>query len=160
MSGDLAGDIASLSDEDAVAALAFILDLEDGTTEDMRELEAVQGHLPEAFEQTPDIGEFGAPDQNASPGDLARATLAYLAEHEPGGLVGEAVRRRRPVGKRDPLSLAVGGLIVLALKSEVQLKRTSTGKWTFSYHLKPTKDSSLVAVFTKLWGIYGGGRSQ
>jgi hypothetical protein len=119
----------------------------------------VQDHLPEAFAQTPGIGELGVPDHDASPGDLARATLAYLAEREPGGPVSEAVRRPRPPGQRDPLSLAVGGLIVLVLKSEVQLKRTSTGKWTFSYHLKPTKDSSLVAILTKLWGLYGGGGS-
>jgi len=159
MSSDLTGEISRLSDEDAIAALAFILELEDGTTDDMKDLEAVQDHLPEAFAQTPDVSEFGAPDGDAGPGDLARATLAYLAEQEPDGPVGEAVRRRRPVGQRDPLSLAVGGLIVLALKSEIQLKRTSTGKWTFSYHLKPTRDSSLAAIFTKLWGLYGGGRS-
>ena len=159
MSDGLAGEISRLSDEDAIAALTSILDLEDGTTEDMKQLEAVQDHLPEAFAQTPDISEFGAPDLAASPGDLARAALAYLAEQEPDGPVGEAVRGHRPIGQRDPLSLAVGGLIVLVLKSEIQLKRTSTGKWTFSYHLKPTKDSSLAAIFTKLWGLYGGGHS-
>jgi hypothetical protein len=157
VSGDLIGQVEKLSDRDAIAALAFVLDLEDVTTRDIDQLQEDQDRLAEAFAETPDIGEFAAPEEGATEGELARATLIYLAEQEDmGSQVAEAMSRPRREGQRDPFSLAIGGLILLALKSDVQLKRSAAGKWTFSYHLQPTKDSALVGVFSKLWGIFGG----
>ena len=158
MSEDLTGQIHTLSDADAIAALTVVLDLEDGTTQDMEQARAVQDRLPEAFAMTPGLDEIAAPERDATIGDLARAALIYLAEQEPTGeLVGQAVNRPRREGQRDPFSLAVGGLILLALKSDIQLKRSSSGKWSFSYRLKPTKDSALGGILAKMWGLYGGG---
>jgi len=157
VSWDLIGQVAKLSDKDAIAALAFVLDLEDVSTQDIAQLKEDQGRLAEAFAETPDIGEFAAPEQGATEGELARATLIYLAEQEDmGQQVAEAMSRPRREAQRDPVTLVVGGLVLLALKSDVQLKRSAAGKWTFSYNLKATKDSALVGVFSKLWGLFGG----
>jgi len=158
MNDELAGQIHGLSDADAIAALTLVLDLEEGTAQDLAELQADQARLPEAFATTPDLGEVAAPESGATNGDLARAALVYLAEDEATSqLVSQAVGRPRRPGQRDPLTFAVGGLILLALKSDVQLKRTASGRWSFSYRLKPTKDSALGSILAKLWGLYGGG---
>ncbi len=158
MGGDLIGRIEGLSDTDAVAALVFVLDLEDASTEDMNELREDETALAEAFDATPGLDQDIAPEQGASRGDLARSALIYLAGQEAtGDLVGKAVNRGRPEGKRDPLSFALGGLILLALKSDVELKRTPDGKWSFHFRIKPTRDSALAGLLTKLWGLFGGG---
>jgi hypothetical protein len=157
--GDLAEKIGALSDADAIAALAFVLDVEDASNEDMAQLEAEQDKLPEALNSTPDLGEVASPDAQASKGDLARSVLSYLAGQEAtGDLVAKAVNRLRPAGKRDPLTFAIGGLVLLALKTEVELKRSPAGKWTFHFRLKPTKDTALAGILTKMWGLFGGGQ--
>ena len=158
MGGYLAGQIDGLSDADAIAALAFVLDVEDASSEDMIDLKAEQDKLPEAFNSTPDLGEIISPEQQAERGDLARSVLIYLAGQEATSeLVDKAVSRQRPEGKRDPLTFALGGLVLLALKSDVELKRTATGKWSFHFRLKPTKDTALAGILTKMWGLFGGG---
>jgi hypothetical protein len=158
MGGDLNGRISVLPATEAIAALIFLLDLEDATVENMEYLQALQDGLPEAFATTADVGEFAAPVPDTSVGDLARTTLAYLAEHDSSGdgKVSRALERPRPVGQRDPVTFAVGGLIVLALRSDLELKRTPAGKWSFSYRLKPMKDSQLGGILSKLWGLFGG----
>jgi hypothetical protein len=158
--GDLNGRVSVLSDTDAIAALIFLLDLEDATVENMEYLQALQDGLPEAFATAADVGEFAAPEPDTSLGDLARAALVYLAEQGPSGgeRVRQALERPRPVGQRDPVTFAVGGLIVLALRSDLELKRTPAGKWSFSYRLKPVKDSQLGVILSKLWGLFGGGQ--
>jgi len=158
MGGDLAGKIDVLSDADAIAALAFVLDVEDASNEDMAQLAAEQDKLPEALNSTPGLGEVASPDEQVSEGDLARSVLSYLAGQEAtSDLVVKAVNRPRPAGKRDPLSFAIGGLVLLALKSDVELKRSPAGKWSFHFRLKPTKDTALAGILTKMWGLFGGG---
>lgn len=159
MSEDLTSQIGDLSDEDAVAALAFVLDLEEASTQDVERLQEDENRLPEAFANTPDLGEItAAAGQHETAGDLARATLAYLAGQESvRPLVAQAVANPRRAGQRDPLTLAIGGLVLLALKSDVELKRTTSGKWSFHYRLKPTKDSALAGILSKLWGLATGG---
>jgi hypothetical protein len=153
MNDDLAGRIGGLSDQDAMAALAFVLDLEDASTQDVERLQEVENRLPEAFANTADLGEITAAAQKETAGDLARATLVYLAGQEPARhLVVRAVESPRHEAQRDPLTLAIGGLVLLALKSDVELKRTA-GKWSFHYRLKPTKDSALAGILAKLWGL-------
>jgi hypothetical protein len=155
---DLTTDIGGLSDEDALAALVFVLDLEDASHRDLARLDATDNLLPEAFAATPGLEEIAAPAPGTTAGDIARAALAYLAGQEATRqLVGTAIERPRREGQRDPLTLAIGGLVLLALKSDVELKRTATGKWSFHFRLKPTKDSALAGILGKLWGLFGQG---
>ncbi len=157
--GPVSRRIAELSDEDAIAALAFVLDVEDASTEDLNELQADERALPEAFGATPHLGEVISPEQGgASRGDLARAALGYLAgQPATRELVDKAVNVPRRVGQRDPLSFAIGGLVLLALKSDVELKRSPSGKWAFHFRIKPTKDSALAGILSKMWQLFGGG---
>lgn len=158
MGGDLTEQIEALSDADAIAALAFVLDVEDASAADMDQLQVAQDRLPEAFEVTPDLGEITSAEHGVTSGDLARTALVYLAgEEATSNLVSTALNRPMTEGKHDPLTFAVGGLVLLALKTEVELKRTPAGKWSFQFHLRPMKDSALVAVMSKLWGLFGGG---
>jgi hypothetical protein len=160
MSDDLAGQIGRLSDKAAMAALAFVLNLEDASTQDVDRLQEAENRLPEAFANTPDLDEFTAAGQDETAGDLARATLIYLTGQEPTRLlVVKALESPRHPGQRDPVTLAVGGLVLLALKSDIELKRTTSGKWSFHYRLKPTKDTALGGIVTKLWGLAHGGHA-
>jgi hypothetical protein len=159
MGGDLTERIGGLSDADAIAALAFVLDVEDASVQAMEQFREAEGQLREAFAATPGLGDITSPDASATPGDLARAALIYLAGQERAReLVGKAVDRPRPEGQRDPFTFAIGGLVLLALKSDIELKRTTSGKWSFSYRLKPTKDTALAGILAKMWGLFGGGR--
>lgn len=158
MGVDLIAQIQELSDADAVAALAFVLDVEDASAADMHQLQVAQDALPEAFEDTPDLGEITPAAHGVTGGELARTALVYLAGQEAtSNLVGTALNRPRTEGRHDPLSFALGGLVLLALRSDVELKRTATGKWSFHFKLKPMKDSAVVQVMSKLWGLFGGG---
>jgi hypothetical protein len=59
---------------------------------------------------------------------------------------------------REP-ALFVGALVVLALQTEVKLTRDSQGKWSFTVHKRPLRDSTLGLVITKLISTYfPGGR--
>jgi hypothetical protein len=139
VSNDLTERIGVLPDEDAIAALAFVLDVEDASNQDLAQLRAVEGKLPEAFAATPDLGEITAPVLTPTAGDLARTALVYLAEQESTReLVGRALDRPAREGQREPVSFAVGGLVLLALRTDVELKRT----------------------LGKLWGLFGGGNGS
>jgi hypothetical protein len=155
---DLTRRIGALPDEDAIVALVFVLDVEDASNQDVAQLRTAEEMLPEAFATTPDLAEITAPVQGTTAGDLARTALIYLAGQEPTSeLVSNAVERPCREGQRDPLSFAIGGLVLLALKTDVELKRTTSGKWSFHFRLKPTKDSALAGILAKLWTLYGGG---
>lgn len=154
MTEDLVEQISNLPDDAAVAALVAMLDLGDASTDDVNELATIQRDF--ASSARPELGVIL--QTSATAGELARTTLAYLAERDSSAEVAAAVDHRPQVAQRDPVTLAIGGLVLLALKSEVELKRGSTGKWSFSYHLKPTKDSALANILGKLWALCGGVR--
>ena len=158
LSDDLMGQIGGLSDADAIAALALVLDVEDASSEVLEQLQMTQDQLAEAFASTPGLHAVTAPEQGATQGEVARAALSYLAGSESvRQLVGQAVARPRREGQRDPFTFAVGGLVLLALKSDVQLQRTTSGKWSFSFRLKPTNDTALADILGKLWTLFGKG---
>ena len=55
------------------------------------------------------------------------------------------------MGERfDPLTLAVGGLVILALQTEVTLERDKAGRWRFRMRKQPMKDSTLGSLLGKL----------
>lgn len=163
MTDDLAGTILALSDDDAVAALAFAVDAEDASFAETEELRHIEGRLPEAFANSDDLADLGLPDQPAAmvtPGDLARSALLYLAGRDDDrSAVARAVVRPRREGQRDPLTVAVIGLVVFALRSDVELKRTTTGKWSFHFRMKPMNDTNIVKVLSGLRSLAGGGRA-
>jgi hypothetical protein len=155
--GELAGRIQGLPDDEATAALAFALDLEEASQAEVQRLGQAADRLPEAFAAGGvDLG--GRPATAVTGGDLARSTLLYLAGRPATRPVVErALARPRREGQRDPLTVTVVALAVFALRADVDLKRTTTGKWSFHFRMKPMKDSLLVDVLAKLWALAGGG---
>jgi hypothetical protein len=57
---------------------------------------------------------------------------------------------------RDPVTLTVGALVVLALQTEVKLARNTQGRWTFTVHKHPMRDSTLGHVISKLLAYLPG----
>jgi hypothetical protein len=98
-------------------------------------------------------------DQDVEPvsaGDLARDTLAYLAQTQPETVhvIGRAITMTGPgagMGSRfDPATLAVGALVVLALQTDVHLERANTGKWKLTIHKKAMSDATLARLLARL----------
>jgi hypothetical protein len=88
--------------------------------------------------------------------DLARAALAYLAT-QPDRVadVRKAIDLAADATTRiDPAALIVGGLIVLALQTQISLTRDAEGHWRFTFHKHAMTDSTLGTLLGKLIGTY------
>ena len=113
---ELAGQIATLDDVRAIAALQLVLQRQ-GQPVDQIEIRDSQAHLEEALRQ-PGILQLAEPDLAATPGTLARMALAHLAARDQADadIVQRAITRQVTPGQRiDPLSLAVGALVLAGL---------------------------------------------
>ena len=58
---------------------------------------------------------------------------------------------------REPVTLAVGTLVVLALQTEVKLTRDANGRWAFTLHKHHMRDTTLGQVITRLLATYHPG---
>ena len=150
----LAARIAALSDEQAVQVLALAVYRDRAPAPMDPQLEA---HLREAAHDADTAALAAQPA--ASDGDLARATLRYLADVGPerAGDVQRAITLTSPEPTErfiDPASLVISGLVLLALQTEVRLDRDQQGRWRFRFHKQPMRDSTLGAVLGKLIGAY------
>ena len=122
---------------------------------DPARLRALDSGLRDALADNGGLAGYAAPGgQAADPGELARATLVYLAAARPDlvPVIGQAVALADD-STREP-ALFVGALVVLALQTEVKLTRDSQGKWSFTVHKRPMRDSTLGQVITKLISAY------
>jgi hypothetical protein len=171
---DLVERIEQLSDRDAVAALDLVLQHQNPDANDIgikaREEErqfrqALAGptarHELEAralIQPTP--ADW---DDVARGGDLARYTLVYLAEQ--GGAsrddVAHALDRPAPIGMRDPITLAIVGLVVLALRPKIDVQHDPGMGWKIHFKTEPLKDSAMSKVLGKLLSaIFPGSSGQ
>lgn len=68
----------------------------------------------------------------------------------------DAVGRTNPYGLRklNAGTLAVAGLILIALQTEIKLPTYSEGHWRFTFHKKPMKDSTLGTLAAKMFGAF------
>lgn len=148
--------IEALSDRQAIRVLALVAD-HSGATPDTDQLRELDARLREAMAD-PELAHYATPrGEVGSDGDLARAALAHLAataDHM------ETVRRAISIAESDssrfiePAALAVGGLVLVALQTEVELTRTSTGRWRLHIHKPAMSDSTLGKVLSKLADLY------
>lgn len=149
--------ISELTDQQAIRVLALTLDhaapLPDAAT--LRDLDTA---LRQAITTGPALTDYADPGpEQASPGDLARATLLHLAAQPvliP--VITRAVGMAGDDTTRDP-TLLVGALVVLALQTEIKLTRNQAGKWALTLHKHAAKDSTLGQVITKLLAAYWPG---
>jgi hypothetical protein len=160
---DLAERIEELSDEDAIGALDLVLrhqspgagDIAIRAEEEERQFRQALAE-PEArreLEARASIQPTPADwDDLTRGGDLARATLAYLVEQ--GGTsrddVAHALDRPAPVGERDPITLVIVGVVVLALRPKIDIGHDPHKGWRFSFKTEPLKDSAMSKVLGKL----------
>lgn len=150
--------IAELTDEEAIRVLADTADYQDRLP-DPAGLRALETGLRDAAADDTALATYAQPAAAADAGDLARATLLHLAAAHPN-LVPVITRAIDDPGYvvREPVSLTVGALVVLALQTEVKLTRNAQGRWTFTVHKHPMRDSTLGQVISKLLAYLPGSK--
>ena len=154
----ITGSIAALSDQEAIRVLADTADYQNRLP-DPAQLRALETGLREAATSDTELAGYAQPEATADAGDLARAALLHLAATRPD-LVPVITRAIDDPGYavRDPVSLTVGVLVVLALQTEVKLTRNTQGRWTFTVHKHPASDSTLGQVISKLLAYLPGSK--
>lgn len=153
-STELVSQIAVLDDGRAITALRLVLERQ-GQPVDPIDLRDAQDHLEQALNQ-PGVRQLAEPDPNATPGVLARTALEHLAgtDQAAADLVKHAIAHAAQPAQRDPVTLAVGALVLYAFRAEVTLKRDPAHGWTFQLHTKPISDSTLVRLLGQLLGTF------
>jgi hypothetical protein len=151
--------VAALSDLDAVRVLAAVADYQ-AALPDPAELAVLDAGLREALTGGAGLAGYApAEDPETGPGDLARAVLKYLAATRPElvPVITSTIASPGPA-VREPVTLAAGVLVVLALQTEVKLSRDTRGRWAFTIHKHPARESTLGQVISKLLAAYLPGR--
>jgi len=154
----ITGAITALTDDHAIRVLADTADYQHRLP-DPAGLRALETGLRQAATDDTELAEYTQPGATADAGDLARATLLHLAATRPD-LVPVITRTINDPGyaARDPVTLTVGALVVLALQTEVKLTRNTQGRWTFTIHKHPMRDSTLGQVISKLLAYLPGSK--
>ncbi|MFN2497432.1 MAG: hypothetical protein ABR608_16260 [Pseudonocardiaceae bacterium] len=143
--------IDALTDPQAVRVLALVVD-HHAPLPDPFQLRELDAALVRAADH-PDLRPYlrpGTPPPGK--GDLARATLTHLAATHPdrAAVVDRAVRLADYNTRFEPATLAVGGLVVLALQTDVRIERNPAGEWQFTLHKKAMHDSTLGRLLGQL----------
>jgi hypothetical protein len=155
MTPGIAEMIGALDGPDAIRVLADTADYESRLPDPAR-LQAIDAGLREALAAGDGaLAGYADPGTAADPGELARAALLHLAATRPE-LVPVIARAISLPGQdvREPVTLAVGALVVLALQTEVKLTRNADGRWAFTLHKHHMRDTTLGQVITKLIAAY------
>jgi hypothetical protein len=147
----LESQIAGLSDEHALAALALVLE-RGGRPVDPFAARDDEAHLREALGQ-PGVATSVAPDPAATQGTLARTALLHLADQDEA-LVARAIAIP-PGGTRfDPATLAVGALVLMAFHADINLERDPQQGWKFHFRTKPLSDNVVGKLLGQLLGVF------
>jgi hypothetical protein len=148
--------IAALNDEDAVLVLSLVVE-HDRLPVPTDEWDSIEGHLSDAIAASHLQLYDPPPGASYSTGDLARAALNYYAEHssDTADVIDQAITYGIGSGERfDPVTLAVGGLVIAVLQTDIKLKRDAQGRWSFELHKKAMRDSTLGKVITTFIGHF------
>ncbi|MFD9092906.1 hypothetical protein [Streptomyces collinus] len=163
-------EIDALTDEQAIAVLALVLD-HDRRLPDLARARQLDAQIGEAAGEPVEVDGTAGPgvvavDGAVAPGGLVRDTLRYLIaeQTEVAPVVERAIAMTRQgmgaPSRFDPVTVGVGALVVLVLQTDVQLERTTAGKWRFKVHKKALSDSALGKLLGKLIATYTGGGGQ
>ncbi|GIH78488.1 hypothetical protein [Planobispora longispora] len=145
--------VMALSDGDAVAALWLVLE-QQGAPLDAAQLRADEARVAEAAGRR-DVRAEAVPDEKATPGDVARAALLYLAESDADTVARAAeIAATERAERFDPALIGVGALVMIAIRTEFKLERDPEKGWSFKIHHKPMRDSTLGRLISKLIGLY------
>jgi hypothetical protein len=150
-----AATIDPLTDHQAIRVLALVVDqqapLPDPTR--LRELQTALSHAVDNPDLQPHLQ---ADTPSPTEGDLARTTLTYLAATRPKlvPVIDHAVRLAEDTTRFEPAALALGGLVLIALQTEIKIDRNTAGQWQFRLHKKAMRDSTLGQLLGKLLALY------
>lgn len=147
----LEDDISALSDDHAITALALVLDRQ-GKIIDPFTAEATETHLRQALHQ-PDVAVAAEPDRDATPGALARTALQHLARDDEA-VVAHAITIPPGATRFDPVSLAIGALVLMAFHADIDLERDPEKGWSFHFRTKPLDDSTIGQLLGQLLGVF------
>jgi hypothetical protein len=152
--------ITDLSDPQAVRALALVAEYRGLGSDAAAWAHTQEAHLSEAVTD-PTLAAYTPPTaKRPTDGELARRTLSYLAEEgeAPAQLVQQAIDLANGPAERFELAtLAIGGLVVAALQTEIELERSPEGQWRFRLHKQPMRESTLGRLLTDLIARFGPG---
>ncbi|MGH3795099.1 MAG: hypothetical protein ACRDSP_09430 [Pseudonocardiaceae bacterium] len=144
-----------LSDAQAVRVLALVLDHAD-TLPDPEQLRVIEARVREAARDPLLAAGYAEPGSASSQGELVRAILRHLISTRPE--LQRVVQQARDISDDaahfELATVGVGGLVLVALHSDLELSRPAAGKWHFRLRRKATKDSTLAAVLSNLVGLY------
>jgi hypothetical protein len=148
--------LEALTDQQAIRVLALVVD-QQAPLPDPTRLQELQTALSHVATNDPDLRSYHRPDTSPPPeGDLARTTLTYLAATRPelGPVLDHAVRLAQDATRFEPATLALGGLVLLALQTEMKIDRNITGQWQIRLHKKAMRDSTLGRLLGQLLALY------
>jgi hypothetical protein len=146
--------IAGLDDARAIAVLQLVLDRQ-GVLTDAADLRREQDHLAEALPGALSEG-LAEPEPGATAGDLARTALAHLAAtgQVSQGLIAQAAAIEPGPGERELVTFAVGALVLLAFRTELQLDHDPGQGWKIKVRTRPLSDSAVGKILGQLFGAY------
>lgn len=64
------------------------------------------------------------------------------------------------MGARDPITLVIVGLVVLALRPKIDIQRDPQKGWKLGFKTEPLKDSAMAKVLGKLLSVISPGSSR
>ena len=139
-----AATINALTDLQAVRVLALVVDHQAPLPDParLRELDTALAHAAD----DPDLRPYLRPGTPPlSHGDLARATLIHLSATRPelALVIDRAVLLADDTTRFEPATLAVGGLVLLALQTEIKIDRNTACEWQFRLHKKALRNSTF-----------------
>ncbi len=149
--------ITTLSDEKAVVVLRLVVE-HDRLPVPVDDWDSAHDHLDEAL-TVADLAPY-APDNvhSYSGSDVARAALRYRADSsdDAAALVDQAISYASGPGERfEPVTLALGAIVLAILQTDLKLSRDADGHWSFQLHKKALRDSTLGHVLTAFIGHFG-----
>ena len=142
--------VAALTDEQAIRALALVVDHEH-LIEEAASWNDVETVLREAVAD-PALTLYAPVEApRAGDGDVARAVLVHTSTISPTleEVVSKAVQYvTGPAQRVEPVAMGIGALAIALLQTEVKIEKDAQGKWSFLVHKRPMRDSTLGRVIT------------
>lgn len=146
--------VTALSDDQAVAVLATVLDRR-GLVVDPFAQEEQRAHLEEALSQ-PEIATQVEPEPGATSGDLARTALTHLIKTDPevAALVDQAIGLASRMERDPTLIFAIGALVLMAFHADIELAKDPGKGWKFRFKTKGLSDSTIGKLLGQLMGNF------
>lgn len=143
--------------------MTYIEQLDDATAQRIlsaitqEKAEGLGGPVPDSADLRAALSEYfavAAPPSPASAGELARHALLVLAQDPDTRLAIESLASTGPSDRRHTLdgavSITLTAAVLIALRTQLEISRDRSGKWSFKLKTKSLADSTLKPLVEKL----------